>query len=77
MKATPAERLRDGLHTVLVGILLGVLPISLEGLFGLLAPSLVLPGSDFYHLTIVLIPVALVSAILRQQRGARLAVSEA
>lgn len=75
-KATPDERWHYGLHIELAGILLGILPISLEVLFGLVVPTLVLPGSDFYYLTIVFIPVALVAAIYRQERSARLAVSE-
>ena len=77
VKATPVERAHYGLHIELAEILLGILPITLEVLFGLLVPTLVLPGSDFYYLTVVFIPIALVTAIVRQQRSARLAVSQA
>ncbi len=69
LKATSLERARYGLHLVLVGILLGILPVTIEVVFHILLPRLVLPGSDFYYLTVVLIPVALVLAVMRKAHG--------
>ncbi len=69
LKATTLERARYGLHLILAGILLGVLPLTFETLLGVLMPKFLLPGSDFYYLTIVFIPVALVAAVLRQRRA--------
>jgi hypothetical protein len=77
LKATPAERAHYGLRIQLAGILLGILPIAVEVVLRILMPMLVLPGSDLYFLTVAFIPVALVTAILRQQHGARLSVREA
>ncbi len=68
LKATSLERTCYGLHIELVGILLGILPVTIEIVFRILMPRLVLPGSDFYYLTVGLIPVALVLAIMRQAR---------
>lgn len=68
-KATPLERAQYGLHIEFTGILLGVLPVNIALVFRILAPRLVLPGSDFYYLTVVLIPVTLVVAIMRQGRA--------
>jgi hypothetical protein len=76
LKATSLERARYGLHIELAGILLGILPVTIEVVLRIPMPRLVLPGADFYYLTVVLIPVALVTAILRQRRAAGLPVDE-
>ena len=67
-KATSHERARYGLHIELAGILLGVLPVTLAMVIRILVPRLVLPGSDFYYLTVIFIPIALMTAMLRQVR---------
>ena len=67
LKATSLERARYGLRIELAGILLGILPVTIEVVFRIIMPRLVLPGADFYYLTVVLIPVALVMAIMRQR----------
>jgi hypothetical protein len=74
-KATSPERAQYGLHIELAGILLGVLPVTIALVFRILVPRLALPGSDFYYLTVIFIPIALVTAILRQLRAAALPVA--
>ncbi len=68
LKATALERAQYGLHIELAGILVAILPVTTEALLRVLIPRLVLPGADFYFLTIVFIPIALVVAIMRQHR---------
>jgi hypothetical protein len=68
-KATPEERTRYGLHVELAGILLGILPVTIELLARILFPRVTLPGSDFYYLTIVFVPIALAAAILHQRNA--------
>ena len=77
VKANPAERTHYGLRIELAGILFGIIPITMEVLFSVIMPSLLLPGSDFYYLTVGFIPIALVMAIFRQQRSAGPSTSEA
>ena len=66
--ATRQERVQYGLHVELAGILIGVLPVTIELVFRILVPRLQLPGGDFYYLTVVFIPIVLATAILRQRR---------
>jgi serine/threonine protein kinase len=68
-KATPPEHTRYGLHIELAGILFGILPVTIEAVLRVLMPRLSLPGADFCYLTVVLIPVALVMAVMRQRRA--------
>jgi hypothetical protein len=66
-KATPQERSEHGLNIVLAGILIGLLPVTIASLISIFAPRLVLPGLDFYFLTMILIPITLAMAVLRQK----------
>jgi hypothetical protein len=75
-KATSHERAQYGLHIELSGILLGVLPVTIALVFRILVPRLALPGSDFYYLTVIFIPIALATAILRQLHAAGLPVEQ-
>ncbi len=68
VRATPQERSQYGLHLVLGGILLGIIPVTVAVVFRILAPKLVLPGSNYYFLTILLVPAALIAAIMRPRR---------
>ncbi len=65
-KATAEERSTTGLNFMLVGVVLGLLPLILSAVVGVVAPSVVLPGVDFYFLTLVLIPIALAMATMKQ-----------
>lgn len=68
-KATSQERRQYGLHVILGGVLQGILPVTIALIFRIVAPRMLLPGSDFYFLTLVFVPVALVTAIMRERRA--------
>ena len=68
-KATRQERTGYGLNIALAGSLIGLLPLITAALIGVVAPKLVLPGSDFYFLTLICIPISLSIAMMRQSAG--------
>lgn len=55
--ATPEDRARYGLGLMLVGAVVGLGPLLVSGVIGLVAPRIVLPGSQYYFLTLALIPL--------------------
>lgn len=63
----PVEDIRDRVE--LAGILLGILPVTIEVSLRILMPRFVLPGADFYYLTVGFVPIALVMAMMRQARA--------
>jgi hypothetical protein len=65
VKATPDERSRYGLNLMLAGVLIGLLPVTIASLVTMFAPSVILPGSDFFFLTMVLIPITMALAVMR------------
>ena len=67
VKATAEEREAQGLTYVLAGVLVGFLPILVVVLVGLIAPGVVIPGGNFFFLTIVLIPISLALAVLKSE----------
>ncbi len=74
-KASSRERARQGLHVIMGGILLGILPVTIESIFRILAPRLVLPGADFLFVTLIMIPIALSVAISRHDHAADFEIS--
>jgi hypothetical protein len=68
--ASPAERSSQGLTMMLVGILVGLLPVTLASLVGIFSPQTVLPGSNFYFVTLILIPITLWMALSRSSESA-------
>ena len=76
-KATSQERFDYGLNMMLAGVIVGFLPVTIAALVGIFAPKLVLPGSDFYFLTLILIPIALAWAVLHQKTAAKVASAQA
>jgi hypothetical protein len=67
VKATPGERVVHGWKVVLVGTIAGLAPIATVVIMWLIAPRLVLPGVDFYALSMVLIPVSLALAMAKRK----------
>ncbi|NIN72077.1 MAG: PDZ domain-containing protein [Gemmatimonadetes bacterium] len=65
VKATPDERSKYGLNLMLAGVLIGLLPVTISALVTTFAPSVILPGSDFFFLTMVLIPITMALAVMR------------
>lgn len=66
--ATAAERSQFGLNLLLVGLLIGLVPLTVAALVGTFAPSVLLPGSDFFFLSMVFIPITLAMAIMKASR---------
>lgn len=69
MKANPQERAANGLNFMLLGTVIGLAPLVISALVGVIAPKFVLPGVEFYVLTMVLIPFALAQATLKKERA--------
>ena len=63
--SAPTDRAAHGLGLMLVGVLIGLGPLLLVFILGLLSPSTFLPQSQFYFLTLGLIPIAFAVAAVR------------
>jgi hypothetical protein len=70
VKAGSEERSRFGLNWLLVGVLVGLLPLTIGSLIVTLAPSVVPPGVDFYFVTMILIPITMALAVMRSPQAA-------
>jgi hypothetical protein len=72
VRATAEERSRYGLNFMLIGVIIGLVPVTFSSLIGIFAPRFVPAGVDFYFLTLVLVPIALALAVakLRPAPGA-------
>lgn len=66
--ASSAERSRWGLNLLLARVVLGLVPVTLASLVSVLAPSVILPGADFYHLSLALVPITLTLAVMRSNQ---------
>ena len=64
--ASAAERDARGLNLMLIGALVGLLPPFIGIVAGLIAPTLVLPGSNFYFLFFVAVPITWSIAVLKE-----------
>lgn len=69
VKATPDERAANGLNLMLLGTVVGLAPVIISAIVGVIAPKLVLPGAEFYVLTMALIPIALAQATLKKEHA--------
>ena len=69
VKATPQERAANGLNFMLLGTVIGLAPLVISALIGVIAAKIVLPGVEFYILTMVLIPFALAQATLKKEKA--------
>jgi hypothetical protein len=65
------SRAAYGLGLLAWGIVIGFGPLTVSAGVGLLAPSVSLPGSDYYFLSLVLIPLAFTVALLRRSAHGR------
>ncbi len=66
LRASPGERSNHGLNFMLLGTIFGLVPVTVSSLVGAIAPSMVLPGVQFYFLTLVLIPISFAFAAVRR-----------
>ncbi len=65
--APPETRSSDGLNLMLVGVVLGLGPSVVSGVVGLVSPSTILPGSQYYFLLLGLIPITFAMATTKAQ----------
>jgi hypothetical protein len=65
VKANRAERASLGLNLVVVAVAVGFVPSIVSMFVSAVAPRLVLPGSDYYYLTVAVVPLALAWAAVR------------
>lgn len=56
-RASGEERVTKGLNAMLWGTIIGLLPVAVANVIAVFSPQTVLPGQDFYFLTLILIPV--------------------
>jgi hypothetical protein len=57
IRASGDERSSQGLSGMLWGTVLGLAPVAIANIIGIFSPQTVLPGSDYYFLTLILIPL--------------------
>ena len=67
VKATSKERAANGLKFMLFGTIIGLAPIIIPGIINIFAPTVVLPGQDFYILTFVFIPISFALACIKRR----------
>ncbi len=70
VKASPSEREAKGLSFMLFGTVVGLAPIVISAIVGLISPKAVLPGNQYYFLTMVLIPISLGMATMKTEGSA-------
>jgi len=63
--ASSSDRRTHGLTLVVGGALIGLLPLTFGNLVGVFAPKVVLPGQEYYLLTMALVPITLMLGVLR------------
>jgi len=68
--ASPQDRAAQGLNLMLVGTVAALGPLLLLVIVALLAPQVLLPGSQYFFLTLVLIPVTFALAAVKVGRAA-------
>lgn len=66
IKATPEERKVSGLNLMLIGALIGLLPILIYFTINTISPGTILPGNDYIFLTFIAIPVFFTLALLQK-----------
>ncbi|MFC1564842.1 hypothetical protein ACFL6G_07885 [candidate division KSB1 bacterium] len=65
IKTAPDVRSTNGLNFMLYGIVIGLIPIILTLTSGVIAPSFIPPGRDFYPVFLILIPFSLAYACVK------------
>lgn len=70
LRASDAERSASGLNLMLLGVIVGFVPLIIMLLMYAVAPTVNLPGGDYYFLCMVAIPVTFATALARHERAA-------
>lgn len=63
MRTRPEERTAKGLNMMLLGAIIGLLPILIYFTAGLLSPGIDLPGNDYVFITFLAIPIFFTMAL--------------
>lgn len=69
VSADAGTRASRGLGLMLAGTLIGLLPLVLSSLVGLLSPSTVIPTSQYWVVTLIAIPIAFALAAVQGSRA--------
>jgi len=67
--ATPEQRKSTGLNLMLIGTILGLVPILLVIIIDTISPKTVIPGNDYIWLTFIFIPVFFLLAQMELQKN--------
>jgi membrane-associated protease RseP (regulator of RpoE activity) len=73
LRSSADERRVHGLHVVVAGVVLALVPLVVSIAMNVLAPKVILPGSDFFGLTFILLPIALAYAVMKTPEAAEAA----
>jgi hypothetical protein len=68
-RAAPEARAAQGLQLMVAGAVLGLVPLTVSVAVGVFSPRTVLPGAQFYFLTLALIPITFAMATVQSGRG--------
>ena len=71
VRANPTDRRDHGLDVLLAGLVAGLLPIGTLVVAGFFVRADLLPGTDYAHLTLVLIPISIALALVKGAEKAR------
>lgn len=66
-RATPEERSNEGVSLMLYGTLIALLPVTISNLVSTVAPSVTLPGFQYYGLLLGLIPITFALAAAKKE----------
>ena len=69
LRATPEERSSDGVSLMLYGTLIALLPVTISNLVSAVAPSVTLPGFQYYGFLLGLIPITFALAAVKKESG--------
>ncbi len=64
---TKEERKFFGLNLLLIDTIIGLAPLIILSLLQIIAPKVVLPGSEFYFIAFILIPISLAVATWKKE----------
>lgn len=73
-RASTETRQSKGLGLMLWGVVLGLLPVTVLIIIGVIAPNTIIPGSDYASLFFVLIPIGMAFALRKGNAGTVAAV---
>lgn len=74
VRSDSEERSASGLNVMAIGVVLALLPLVISIAVNIVAPQVILPGSDYFGVTFVLMPLAFAYAVLKT-RPARTAAA--